>query len=307
MINDQKNIKIPLLFFDLYDYPLTAVEVWQWQFQNSQSLGSVKTELENMAKTGILDFKQSFYFLPGKEENVIKRLDRYNIADEKYKKLKVIGWFLSRCPYVKMMAVCNTLAYSNAEDDSDIDLFIVTAKNRIWLTRFWCIALLKLCRLQPDPKNMKNKLCLSFFVTEDALDLKNYMLPEKDNWPDIYFLFWFITLYPVYDSGKVFEKLWQENSWVKDFFPEAKPAQVNKRREIGVNLICRGVKKFKEAVTSIMGNKFYKNVQLKVLPKKLHELMNKDTRVIMNDKVLKFHDNDSREKIRENVELRMKN
>lgn len=299
MDEKNKNLMTPISFFSIYNFPLTAVEVWQWQYKTGTGLSETKKLLDEMVGAERLGFKQGFYFLPGYEKNVIIRLKRFNIAEEKFKRVKLIGWFLARCPFVKMIAVCNTLAYSNAEENSDIDLFIVTAKNRIWIGRFWAQTLIKLLGLQPDPRNMKNKFCLSFFVTEDAMDLQKCLLPEKDGWPDIYFLFWFITLYPVYDAGNVFLRLWQKNSWVKGFFPLASPVQTSKRRAIGVNFVCRGVKVFKDVAAAIFGNMIYKKMQLMILPKSKKAMANKDTRVILNDQMLKFHDNDRRENIRE--------
>ena len=305
--NNKVNILTPLIFFNIFDFPLTAVEAWQWQYKEKMELHEIVTTLNRMVDSGVLESKQGFYFLPGKEENVIKRLNNYNIAEKKYKKVRKICRSLALMPFVRMIAVCNTLAYSNANKNSDIDLFIITAKNKIWIARFFCIALLKLFGLQPDPKNMQDKFCLSFFVTEDAMNLKNYLLPEKDGWPDIYFLYWFITLYPVYDQKNFFEKLWQENDWIKQFFPHANPAQANMRRTIKLNKFWQIIKKIQEFKSKTLGNTLYKKIQLRILPKNLKEMANIDTRVIINDQVLKFHDNDTRENIRENVQCSMSN
>jgi hypothetical protein len=146
---------------------------------------------------------------------------------------------------------------------------------------------------------MKDKFCLSFFVTEDNLNLQKYLLPEKNGWPDIYFLYWLATLYPVYDSGGIFQKLWQDNDWLKTYLPLAQPAQNIARRRIQINLLGRWLKRFFEIPTGLVGNWFYKWLQLKILPKKLKEMANQDTRVIINERVLKFHDNDRREDVRE--------
>jgi len=303
-----KKIIVPLLYFDIFDYPLTAVEVWQWQWQGDcLGLPGIRMGLDGMVKQGQVEFKEGFYFMPGKSANVIKRLDRYNLAEEKYKKAKKVVWFLARLPFIRMIAVCNTLAYSNAQDNSDIDLFIITAKNRIWIARYFCVIFLKMFGLQPDPKNMKNKFCLSFFVSEDNLDLKSCLLTEKDGWPDIYFLYWFITLYPIYDQGGYFNKLWQANSWIKDFFPEAKPAQANPRRTNKVDWFFRGVKKIKEIQSQLFGNAFFRSVQMKIMAKQLKEMANRDTRVIINDKMLKFHDNDRRAEFKQDFLARTKN
>ena len=51
----------------------------------------------------------------------------------------------------------------------------------------------------------------------------------------------------------------------------------------------------------------FKKIQLKMLPPKIKELINKDTRIVINDRVLKLHVKDRREEYRKNYELRIKN
>lgn len=46
------------------------------------------------------------------------------------------GAKLSWIPGIKMVAVVNSLSMYATHQDSDIDLFIITKKNRIWIVRF---------------------------------------------------------------------------------------------------------------------------------------------------------------------------
>lgn len=251
-------------------------------------LSDVIDVLENMVSENIIETLNGFYFLPGRREIIRIRLDRYNIAEIKYKKAVRLVKFLSLIPYIKMIAVCNTLGYSNSRRQADIDFFIITAKNRIWISRFLTTFFLKICGLRPKGKNLQDKFCLSFFVSEDNLNLQDLTLGQND----IYFQFWLTQLVPVYNTDGTYEKFLKANSWDKSYLPNCLDFQTSRRRRVKDR--CKLFKKIWNFLTTNLDEKFYKWLQLKILPKKLKDLVNQDTRVVLTDQVLKFHDNDRR-------------
>ena len=56
------------------------------------------------------------------EQEIIQKTQKY---------MKYISWI----PGLKMVALCNSTSYWATDKGSDIDLFIVTAPNRMWLVR----------------------------------------------------------------------------------------------------------------------------------------------------------------------------
>ena len=68
-------------------------------------------------------------------------------------------------PFVEMIAICNSLAFANSHDNSDIDFFIIGKKNRLWLDQLLSVAIIKFLNLRPKPNNTKNKICLHFFLS----------------------------------------------------------------------------------------------------------------------------------------------
>lgn len=296
MSNLGKSILATLAFFDIFDYPLTLMELWQWLygFGNGEtiSLATVNEILTLGDLNNQIETKDGFYFLAGRQMIVKTRLARYNIAEDKFVWAKRAGWLLSKLPFIRLVAVCNTLAYSNSRPEADIDFFIVTAKNRIWTARLISVFLFQFLGWRPMPGKQQNKICLSFFVSEDGLDLQPATLGKED----VYFHFWLGTLLPLYDQGGYYQRLLEANGWVKNYLPNLQEHITNQRRKVKPSFSL--IKKIMELHTDWLEN-FYGFLQLKLLNKKLKAMMNKDTRVLINNQMLKFHPVDRREEYEE--------
>jgi len=187
-----------------------------------------------------------------------------------------------------MIAICNTLSYSNVREQSDIDLFIITSPKRIWLTRFWAVAILDILNLRPKKNNSQDKFCLSIFTSSDNLNFEKISLKN-----DIYLNYWLTQLIPIYDQADYYHRFIQANQWFKKILPRALEIQVARTRKIDFKF--GQLKKLIEKSSFNFEEKIFKKLELKFLAPRLKDLANQDTRVILSDQMLKFHDNDRRE------------
>ena len=191
---------------------------------------------------------------------------------------KIYGLF----PWIKLIAVSNIIGAHNLKDESDIDFFIITAKGKIWLTRFFCAGIAKVLGLRPSEGNSRDKICLNFYASEEAINLQELMLNNSD---DIYFIYWLANLITIYEKGDMYKKFIQANGWLKNYLPNRQPVLVSDRRTVksGENKV------YEEIINLIFGwlEKILKNIQLKLMPKEIKELANKDSRVVINDNILK--------------------
>ncbi|MFA6307156.1 MAG: hypothetical protein WCV70_04025 [Patescibacteria group bacterium] len=323
-------------FFDLFDYPLTLNEIWQ-NMSVKRELFEVMAALEEMIKSpltpptkaGAIEKQNGFYFLAGRSAIIAERQRRYNFADRKFKRAMLASKIFKFIPWIKMIAVGNLLGAHNLKDSSDIDFFIITEDKRIWLTRFFCASITKLLGLRPRVDNSRDKICLSFYVSERAMNLSGLMLKnypaavseeeqisldsrlrgndKKGYGNDIYFIYWLAGLTPIYDIGGVYEKLMAANSWLKNYLPNwpalteapagKQPGPWSKRRDVGGSL----PRFYRDVIDLFIGGlePQFKTLQLKLLPPQLKEMMYHDSRVVINDSILKLHANDRREEYRE--------
>ena len=74
-------------------------------------------------------------------------------------------------PWVEMVAIVNSLSMYATHKDSDIDLFIITEKNRMWFVRVFVTLLFSCLWVWRKGDEVAGNFCLSFFITTDAMDL----------------------------------------------------------------------------------------------------------------------------------------
>jgi len=289
----EQDILKTIAYFDLFGMPLTKEEIFKNLYSaNSRSLSEIIQTLE-LLKSRSLHEKEGFYFF--NSQNLELRKDRYLIAKEKLSIAKKRINFLARLPFVKAIFICNNLSYFNAPDGSDIDLAIITAKGRIWSARFFSAALMKLLGQRPQKNNRKNKICLSFFVSEDDLNLEKL---TYDN--DIHFIYWLNQFLPVYAEKNLANKFFTENEWTKKFLPnyfnyipteKLKLSDKNYFKKIIEKLFSKSIGNFLE--------KNLKKIQFNIFPETIKQKISENTTdVFVSDSILKFHDKDKRLEIK---------
>ena len=133
----------------------------------------------------------------------------------KWWRVRTAVGLLRQLPFVRMVAVGNTLADHTAGEDSDIDLFIVTDPKRLFTARLAVTALLQAAGLRRHGKKVANRMCLSFWATTDHLDLSDIAFEPYD----IYLAYWIAGLRPVLDGGDTYRRFLEANRWVKEYVP----------------------------------------------------------------------------------------
>ncbi|MDP2586392.1 MAG: hypothetical protein Q8P32_01310 [Candidatus Komeilibacteria bacterium] len=288
----QQAIARTIVYFDIFDYPLTIVELWKWLYQpdRSYSLNEVQEALDNL--TDKIQTHDGFYFLPGKSRTVEQRLERYALAEAKFRRAMRFIRIFRFIPFIKMIAVCNSLAYSNSDPAGDIDFFIIVKKNRLWLTRFFSVGLLKILGVRPKAQNKQDTIDTNFFVAEDGLNIANLQITIGDP----YLAYWVNQLVPIFDVDGTYQKFQLANHWVKRILPNSFNYELNDRRQVNLTWPVKLVR-FLLALLLVydFNESWQKKIQLKIMPPDLKQMMNQDTRVVVNNQVLKFHRQDRRE------------
>lgn len=287
-----------LAYFDQFDYPLTRLECWRFAIGGRAApWEDIDRELDELCHTGRIIEQDGFFALAGRDSLFALRQARSRLAEQKYAKALRFASHLRWLPFVRMIGICNTLAFSNSRKDADIDFFIVAAPRCAWTVRFFTTFFAHALGERPGQHHMRDSFCLSFFVTEDCLNLRAVALDDDD----VYLAEWVQQLVPVFDYGNVYERFWNENQWIKTLLPNAIRKIPAERRLLIDRWPVRFARSLFEMKLRVIGpafERFVCRLQWRKFPAKIRALANHDTRVVVTRDMLKFHENDRREEYR---------
>lgn len=182
---------------------------------------------------------------------------------------------------------------------SDIDLFIITAPKRMWISRLLITWIFHILWVRRHWKKTKDRFCLSFFITENAMDLSKIAIEN-----DIYLYYWIYYLKPIINKDKTYEKFIEANTelwinWLNLHWDNKayikKPIYVISREfEKSINLLMNPILNLLDLICKKI-----------FLPKTLSHkkrLWN-PWGIIVTDDMLKFTDNDKRKDIRDKLTI----
>ncbi|MEK7607298.1 MAG: hypothetical protein AAB444_03840 [Patescibacteria group bacterium] len=293
-----------LAFYDLFEYPLTLLELWQ-KLPGKQGEGfrnAVEMERciegspflkERIEKDG------AFYFLRGRSHILSLRARHFRESLRKMKLARRVSRWISLVPFVKGVAVCNSLGYGNAARESDIDFFILVERGRLWVTRAIAVMLTEIVASRPSSEKSKDGICLSFFAAEG----KNFLhlrLPGGDP----YFDWWMTGIVPLYERGDAFKQWWDGNRWVQSERPNASIGKTafGLRVHVSVTVLSFALKR-------IFGWSFVERLarffEWRHLSRAVKDRANISTEIVLQDDILKFHTSDARAEYRRRWEKRL--
>lgn len=296
MLTDlEKEIIKVIVYFDMFDYPLTLLEIRQY-LAVPASITVIQNTLQNTNIQNIINNYQGFYFLTGRAAIITIRQERYNLTFGKIKKALRVSKIFRLLPWIKMISIANLIGSHNLRQHGDIDFFVVTTKDKLWLTRLFCVGWLKILGLRPTKDKTQDTICLSFFTTDDNLNLQPLMLQQEQNYPDRYFIYWLANIYPIYNQDQTYQALIKKNAWLNQALPNWQPLQTAKQRTLNTadKQLIKAIKQCLDFCLTPFAT-LAKQLQYKVMAKQLKDKMNQNTEVIINDNILKLHTTDRRQ------------
>jgi hypothetical protein len=209
-----------LAYFDIFDYPLSKNEIKCFLGYSVNDL-VFTSAIRQLVSDKIIFKLGEFYSLQNNWRKAEKRLLGNGRAQKLLPKAAKIGAFLYRFPYVRAVGISGSLSKNYADEKADIDFFIITKANRLWIAR----TILHLFKKLTFLAGRQHFYCMNYLIDEEAL-----AIPERN----IYTAAEVITLLPVAGSN-VTNKFFETNSWVKKWFPVYVPEQrviVSERKSI---------------------------------------------------------------------------
>jgi len=195
-----------LVYFDLFDHPLTDREL-RWFTPGYPTDETWADALTRLLRRQAIFRIDGFYTLRNESRLCGKRVTKNRQAELLLNTAAGISGFLYRFPFVRGILISGSLSKHVADEDGDIDYFIITASGRLWIAR----SLLHIFKKITFLYGRQHWYCMNYFIDERALEIQ-----EKN----FYTAMELVTLLPFQGDG-VLEGLRKANEWAWAYFPGA--------------------------------------------------------------------------------------
>lgn len=193
----------PLAYFDIFRYPLKVEEIHCY-LPVEMSKADLINQLELLTERGIIFCQDGFYSLDSDFTLIDRRRRGNELAEKMMPAARRWAAFVAHFPFVQAVFFSGSLSKNFLTDGGDVDYFIITSPQRLWICRTMLVMFKKIFLL-----NSKKYFCLNYFVAADQpqIEEKNIFTATECT-----------TLIPVCANG-VATLFYDQNSWVKEYYP----------------------------------------------------------------------------------------
>lgn len=145
-----------------------------------------------------------YYSLNEDFSSVERRLRGNQLAENYLIKAKRITTFISQFPYIRCVLISGSLSKNFMDKKSDIDYFIITAPNRLWIARLFFVLTQKFIFF-----NNTKYLCFNYMIDTEALELADKSIFTATE---------IATVIPTF-GGEMYLKFLKKNQWIRQNYP----------------------------------------------------------------------------------------
>ena len=292
----RNSILATLVYYDIFDYPLTLIEVYKYLvnpgriYRITEGLGEIELnevaeELDKLVNSGIIGQKNGFYFISGKEDLYELRMKRDKISAQKWKKFLAMAKFLALAPYLRGIFASGSMAINNTDEKSDFDVLVIARSGRLYTCRLflWLISSLMGTRRKKHEKVAPDKLCFNHYLTDGSLYIPHESIFNAQT---------YINLKPVLIRAELIDRFYTANLWLNNYVYNFRPQKEFSRRSVKPSLCLIVFARLGEFILdSFLGDwleLFFKKYQQKRIndDPKTHQ---SGGRVVFGDNELEFH------------------
>lgn len=193
-----------LAYFDLFNYPLALEDIRRFLDVEADA-EVIEREVRILLRQGRLYRTGDYYSLQDNPTLAERRQKGEVRADELLLIAARNARLLYQFPFVRGICISGSLSKRCADERADIDYFIITRANRLWIARTLMHFYKKLSYL----RGHQHRFCMNYYIDEEALEIK-----EKN----IFTATELLTLLPMCGNGSL-DRFFEANSWTNVYLP----------------------------------------------------------------------------------------
>ena len=276
----QKAILDTLKYRQIFDCPMLYHQIWSYLISSKPvSEKDFKTSLNDLVEDKKVLCKDAWYSLNKVDYERVEKRKKH--AEKLIVQANGVVKYLKHLPWLEMMAVTGSVAAFNADEQSDIDLLIVTKPQRLFLSRLFVVLILKLLGVYWYSQKPAGTICPNILLTSD-----NLAWDEKNR--NIYVANEISLLYPLFSHHNCYFDFLKHNAWVTHYL---------------TNLHIPDYKSQPPAKSNFLG-KLTDLIELAVMKIQMLYMKNKKTTEIVSKNLVHFNTHDSASVILNKFEMR---
>ena len=193
-----------LAYFDLFNYPLSLEDIRRFLDVEADEV-VIETEVRSLLRQARVYRTGPYYSLQNNPALADRRQKGEVHADELLLIAARNAKLLYQFPFVRGVCISGSLSKRCADERADIDYFIITRANRLWIARTLMHFFKKLSYL----RGHQHRFCMNYYIDEEALEIK-----EKN----IFTATELLTLMPMCGNGAL-DQFFEANSWTSLYLP----------------------------------------------------------------------------------------
>lgn len=201
-----------MAYYAVHGLPISEAEMNRYVGIKTGHL-AIKEALRELTESKQIKLDSSGYFRLPKHTYHDREITNKR-QNELLAKAKLWGRLIGLLPFVKAVVVVNSAAIGNVGAESDIDLFIITKPNRIYITKGVLMYGLKFMQQLETIERKAGQFSLGMFATTAGVNWQRDVMAENDP----HLGYWLMLAKPVYGASTWYDML-KSSSYIQDGFP----------------------------------------------------------------------------------------
>ncbi|HMI07891.1 MAG TPA: nucleotidyltransferase domain-containing protein [Flavobacterium sp.] len=195
-----------ILYFSIFNYPLKLEEICN--FSITKDCAEIQKDLDELVAQKVIVKANDYYLIDANLAHIEKRKKGNQMAITALVKAQERARFIANFPFVEAVGVSGSLSKGYYDSNSDIDFFVITKPNKLWLCRTFLMLYKKIFLL-----NSRKYFCINYFMSSGNLEVE-----EKNRFTATEIK----TLIP-FQGKAAFAEFYKKNHWVSGVFGEFNP------------------------------------------------------------------------------------
>ncbi|HOZ03325.1 MAG TPA: hypothetical protein PKX78_02415 [Candidatus Woesebacteria bacterium] len=211
----ENSIILTLTYSAQFGQALTEDSLYQRLIDVKTTPTTLNRVLNVLVLNNIVIKHKDLLTLRGYKHLIAQTHERKGETNKYWSEARNLAKLIQKIPWAVGAAVTGSVAVNNAKNNDDLDFMIITASNRMWLTRLILnLYSLAINKRKPRGQPLQPGWCFNLWLSTSQLEI-----PTSKR--SLYTAFELIQAAWLLGSAQLLDDFWQANLWVKQYLPQA--------------------------------------------------------------------------------------